>query len=234
MTADFFQNPLVGLTLTIVVYCLMEWLLRYVRIPVLNPLILTVVFIIILLKVTGVSYDDYNKGADFLTMMITPATVALALPLYQNLDTLKKNSLPVLVATVVGIVTNVVLSIGIGRFFSLKQNMILSLLPKSVTTAISLDLSKQMGGISAVTLAIVVSTGILGALIGSHVFKLFRIKSPVARGIALGSTSHAIGTGRAIELGEVEGILSGLCICVNGIATVVLMPFLYNMINGLF
>lgn len=234
MTSDFVQNPLFGLALTVAAYCGMERALRKVRIPFINPLIMSIVLIIIFLKVTGISYDDYNVGANFMTMMITPATVALALPLYRNLDKLKENIVPVLVATVVGVISNCFLSIMLGHFFSLKKDVVLSLLPKSVTTAISLDLSNQLGGISAITLAIVVSTGILGALIGSHVFKLFRIKSPVARGVALGSTSHAIGTGRAIELGEVEGILSGLCICVNGIVTVLLLPTLYEVISRMF
>ncbi|MGX7131444.1 LrgB family protein [Enterococcus songbeiensis] len=233
MTSELVQSPLFGLALTVATFCLMERLLRNVRIPFVNPLIVTIVLIILFLKLTGVSYDDYNIGANFLTMMITPATVALALPLYRNLDKLKENILPVLAATVVGIVTNCTLSILIGHLFSLKDSMILSLLPKSVTTAISLDISKQMGGLSAVTLAIVVSTGILGALIGSQVFKIFKINSPVARGIALGSTSHAIGTGRAIELGEVEGILSGLCICVNGIVTVLLLPVFYRFVEAM-
>ena len=166
-------------------------------------------------------------------MMITPATVALALPLYQNFDKLKKYFLPVILGTLVGVVLNCLLSVGIGRLFSLKQGIVVSLLPKSVTTAISVDLSSQMGGISPVTLAIVVSTGIFGALVGTKVFQIFNIQSPVAKGIALGSTSHAIGTGRAIEIGELEGILAGLCICVNGLVTVALLPILFRLFEGL-
>lgn len=231
MISALASNPLFGISLTLILYVALEKILLHWRIPLLNPLIATIIVIIILLKLTGISYADYNVGASFFTMLITPATVALALPLYQNFDKLKKYFLPVIVATLVGVVANVGLSVVIGKIFGLQQGMVISLLPKSVTTAISIDLSNQMGGISAVTLAIVVSTGIFGALIGSHIFKIFKIKSPVAQGIALGSTSHAIGTGRAIQIGELEGILSGLCICVNGIVTVLLLPLLYQFLN---
>lgn len=169
-----------------------------------------------------------------MTMLITPATVALALPLYKSFHLLKENFFPVMAAILAGIVANCFVTLGISYFFSLNKGIVISLLPKSVTTAISVDLSQSMGGINAVTLAIVVSTGIFGSLIASHVFKLLRIKSPVARGVALGSTSHAIGTARAIELGEVEGIISGLAICVNGMMTVFLLPLLFQPFAHLF
>ncbi|WP_410470514.1 LrgB family protein [Enterococcus sp.] len=227
------SNPLFGLALTLLIYVAMEKLLNKVSIPFINPLIASVVIIIVLLKISGISYKAYNMGGSLFTMMITPATVALALPLYQNFDKLKKYFLPVILGTLVGVVLNCLISVEIGHLFSLKQGIIVSLLPKSVTTAISVDLSSQMGGISPVTLAIVVSTGIFGALVGTKVFQLFKIKSPIAQGIALGSTSHAIGTGRAIEIGELEGILAGLCICVNGITTVALLPLLFRLFEGL-
>ena len=202
MISALANNPLFGLALTLLIYILMEKLLSKVNIPFINPLIASVVLIIVLLKLSGISYKAYNMGGNLFTMMITPATVALALPLYQNFDKLKKYFLPVILGTLVGVVLNCLLSVGIGRLFSLKQGIIVSLLPKSVTTAISVDLSSQMGGISPVTLAI-------------------------------GSTSHAIGTGRAIEIGELEGILAGLCICVNGLVTVALLPLLFRLFEGL-
>ena len=194
MISALANNPLFGLALTLLIYILMEKLLSKVNIPFINPLIASVVLIIVLLKLSGISYKAYNMGGNLFTMMITPATVALALPLYQNFDKLKKYFLPVILGTLVGVVLNCLLSVGIGRLFSLKQGIIVSLLPKSVTTA---------------------------------------IQSPVAKGIALGSTSHAIGTGRAIEIGELEGILAGLCICVNGLVTVALLPLLFRLFEGL-
>ena len=195
MISALANNPLFGLALTLLIYILMEKLLSKVNIPFINPLIASVVLIIVLLKLSGISYKAYNMGGNLFTMMITPATVALALPLYQNFDKLKKYFLPVILGTLVGVVLNCLLSVGIGRLFSLKQGIIVSLLPKSVTTAISVDLSSQMGGISPVTLA--------------------------------------IGTGRAIEIGELEGILAGLCICVNGLVTVALLPLLFRLFEGL-
>lgn len=231
---EFFSNPLFGLTLTLGTYVVSDKFLRRVKLPIINPLVLSIVVIIFFLHFTGISYDSYNVGGEFMTMLITPATVALALPLYKSFHLLKENFFPVMAAILAGIVANCFVTLGISYFFSLNKGIVISLLPKSVTTAISVDLSQSMGGINAVTLAIVVSTGIFGSLIASHVFKLLRIKSPVARGVALGSTSHAIGTARAIELGEVEGIISGLAICVNGMMTVFLLPLLFQPFAHLF
>ncbi len=159
--------------------------------------------------------------------------MALAIPLYKNFRLLKENFYPVMAAILAGIVANCLVSVGFGYFFSL-HSMVISLLPKSVTTAISVDLFHTMGGVNAVTLAIVVSTGIFGSLIATHIFRLFKIESPVAGGVALGSTSHAIGTAKAIEIGEIEGIISGLAICVNGILTVLLLPLFFQPFAGLF
>lgn len=231
---EFFRNPLFGLSLTLGVYVLSDKFLRKYKLPIINPLVLSILVIIFLLHFSGISYQDYNVGGSFLTMLITPATVALAIPLYKNFHLLKEHFFPVIIAIVAGIVANCLVSVGIGYFFALKKEMVISLLPKSVTTAISVDLSHTMGGVNAVTLAIVVSTGIFGSLIASHVFRLFKMNSPIARGVALGSTSHAIGTAKAIELGEIEGIISGLAICVNGILTVVLLPWLFQPFAGLF
>lgn len=226
--SEFLKNPLFGLSLTLGVYVLSDKFLRKYKLPIINPLVLSIVVIIFFLHFTGISYEDYNVGGNFLTMLITPATVALAIPLYKNLHLLKENFFPVISAILAGIVANCLVSVGIGSLFLLKKEMVISLLPKSVTTAISVDLSHTMGGVNAVTLAIVVSTGIFGSLIATHIFRLFKIKSPVARGVALGSTSHAIGTAKAIEIGEVEGIISGLAICVNGMLTVFLLPLIFQ------
>ncbi len=231
---EFFRNPLFGLSVTLGVYVLSDKFLRKYKLPVINPLVLSILVIILFLHFSGIDYQDYNVGGNFLTMLITPATVALAIPLYKNFHLLKENVFPVLAAILAGIVANCFVSVAIGYFFSLKKDMVISLLPKSVTTAISVDLSHTMGGVNAVTLAIVVSTGIFGALIATHIFRIFHIKSPIARGVALGSTSHAIGTAKAIEMGEIEGIVSGLAICVNGILTVFILPLLFQPFAGLF
>lgn len=231
---EFFRNPLFGLSVTLGVYVLSDKFLRKYKLPIINPLVLSILVIILFLHFSGIDYQDYNVGGSFLTMLITPATVALAIPLYKNFHLLKENVFSVLAAIIAGIVANCLVSVGIGYFFSLKKDMVISLLPKSVTTAISVDLSHSMGGVNAVTLAIVVSTGIFGSLIATHIFRIFNIKSPVARGVALGSTSHAIGTAKAIELGKIEGIVSGLAICVNGILTVSILPLLFQPFAGLF
>ncbi len=231
---EFIRNPLFGLSLTLGVYVLSDKFLRKYKLPIINPLVLSILVIILFLHFSGISYQDYNVGGNFLTMMITPATVVLAIPLYKNFHLLKENFFPVIAAILAGIVANCLVSVGIGYLFTLKKAMVISLLPKSVTTAISVDLSHTMGGINAVTLAIVVSTGIFGSLIATHIFRLFKISSPIAKGVALGSTSHAIGTAKAIELGEIEGIISGLAIGVNGMLTVFLLPLLFQFFTNLF
>ncbi|MGM9903555.1 LrgB family protein [Enterococcus sp. 10A9_DIV0425] len=231
---ELFSHPLFGLSLTIGVYVLFDKLIRKHPIPLLNPLVLSIIVIILFLHFTGISYQDYNVGGNLLTLLITPATVALALPLYKNFHLLKKHVYPIICGIIAGIMANCFVSVSIGYFFALNKEIVISLLPKSVTTAISVDLSHSMGGINAVTLAIVVSTGIFGSLIATHIFKVFRIKSPIAKGVALGSTSHAIGTAKAIEIGEIEGVISGLAICVNGLLTVFLLPLLFQFFANLF
>jgi predicted murein hydrolase (TIGR00659 family) len=233
MINELAKNPMFGLMITVIVYVIMIEFLKRVRIPVINPFILTIIFLIAFLKFTGIHYDSYNVGGNFMTMMITPATVALAVPLYKNFPLLRKNWIPVIGGILGGVIANFIVTLVIAKIFNLNKVLIMSLLPKSVTTAIAIGVSDQMGGLSAVTVAIVVITGIFGSLIGTHIFKLVHIKNPVAKGLALGAASHAIGTSRAIEMGEVEGSMAGIAICVNGIATVALLPIMFNLFTAI-
>lgn len=232
--SEWISQPLFGLCLSIGVYLLADQWIRRFRVPIVNPLVVAIILIILFLRVTGISYRAYNVGGSFLTLLITPATVALAIPLYQQFHVLKQHFYPIVAGILAGIVVNALLSVGIGYLFSLQTPVIASLLPKSVTTAIAVDLGESLGGINAITLAIVVSTGIIGSLVSKHVFRFFRINDPIAKGVALGSTSHAIGTAKAIEIGEIEGIISGLAICVNGLLTVALLPLLFRFCTHLF
>lgn len=230
---ELFQNPLFGLTTTLLIYLFYDKFLIKLKIPIINPLIATIATIILLLEITGISYTDYNKGGQILSMLITPATVALAYPLYKNMALLKNYSFTILFAISIGAIANVTATCIAVTVFHLKKAFLFSLLPKSVTTAISLDLSNQLGGLTPVTLAIVVITGIFGALTSTTLFRWTKINHPVAKGLALGSTSHAIGTGRAIQMGKVEGIISGLAISINGIVTVLLLPWLFPLFEKL-
>lgn len=192
---------------------------RY-KLAVFNPLLVSTIFVIVLLKLLGIDYDIYNESAKYLSYFLTPATVCLAIPLYGQMKLLKEN----LKAILLGVLSGVIASCGsiflLALLFGLTHGQYVTLLPKSITTAIGMGVSEELGGIVTITVASIVVTGIFGNVAAGAVCRMFKIRHPVAKGIAIGSASHAIGTARAIEMGEVEGAMSGLAIAVAGLMTV--------------
>lgn len=187
----------------------------------LNPLLIAVIFTILFLGVFQMDYDTYYEGAKYISYLLTPATVCLAIPLYEQFEILKKNWMAVLGGVLSGVITSMV-SIGLmAILFKFTWAEFVTFLPKSITTAIGMSLSEELGGYVSVTVASIVITGILGNVFAELVLKVFRIEEPVAKGIAIGTASHAIGTTKAMEMGEIEGALSSLSIVVAGILTVV-------------
>lgn len=186
-----------------------------------NPLLVAIVVVILLLVGTGVDYESYNEGAKYLSYLLTPATVCLAIPLYQQLAMLKRNYKAILGGILAGVLTSILSVLGFCVLFNFDHQMYVTLLPKSITTAIGMGVSEELGGIVTVTVAVIIITGVFGNIIGEFVFKVFRIKEAVAKGVALGTSAHAIGTARAMEIGEVEGAMSSLAIAVAGLITVV-------------
>ena len=197
------------------------FLRKKLKIGIFNPLLVSIVFVIVVLKVTGIDYDTYDKGANVLSYLLTPSTVCLAIPLYQQMNLLKKN----LKAIIAGITTGVFVSLaGVWVFsmlFHLKKQFYVTLLPKSITTAIGMGISEELGGIVTITVAVIIITGVLGNMIAEVVYKIAKIEEPIARGLGLGTSAHAIGTAKAMELGPVEGAMSSLAIAVAGLLTVV-------------
>lgn len=191
--------------------------------PVFNPLLIAIIFIVAVLLLLGIDYDSYNEGAKYISYLLTPATVCLAVPLYEQLTLLKKNWR----AIIAGIASGVIASLGsvflLALVFGLTHEEYVTLLPKSITTAIGMELSREMGGIVTISVAVIVVTGIFGNVMAESVCKLFRIKEPVAKGIAIGTASHAVGTAKAMEMGHEEGAMSSLAIAVAGILTAVLI-----------
>lgn len=189
--------------------------------PVFNPLLIAIIFVIAALLLLGIDYDSYNEGAKYISYLLTPATVCLAVPLYEQLTLLKRNWR----AIIIGIASGVIASLGsvflLALAFGLTHEEYITLLPKSITTAIGMELSREMGGIVTISVAVIVVTGIFGNVMAEIVCKLFRIKEPVARGIAIGTASHAVGTAKAMEMGREEGAMSSLAIAVAGILTAV-------------
>ncbi len=191
------------------------------RLAILNPLLIAVICVIGVNAVMKVDYQTYNAGGQYLSYLLTPATVCLAVPLYEQLALLKKHLTAVICGIVAGVLASMVGVLICALVFGLEHELYVTLLPKSITTAIGMGVSEELGGIVTITVATIIVTGILGSVIADGVFALFRIEEPVARGLALGNASHAIGTAKAMEMGQVEGAMSGLAVAVAGLLTVV-------------
>lgn len=183
------------------------------------------------LSITGIDYEYYKKGGDFIAFFIGPATVAMVLDLYANLDTLKKNILPILVEVGFGTIFSFVLAIFLSKIFQIDKNLVASLIPQSITTAIAISLSGEYQGIIGLTAIVVVIRGVSGAVFAPIVMKIFRIKDPVAQGVAIGTSSHAVGTSQARLMGEIQGAMSGLSIAIAGITAVIIMPLAMKLVE---
>lgn len=194
------------------------------KLSILNPLLVSIILVIAFLKAFNIDYDSYNQGGRYISFFLTPATVCLAIPLYQQLDLLKKNFKAIMLGILTGVLTSLVGILVLSMMFKLSHEMFVTLLPKSITTAIGIAVSDELGGIKTITVAAIVLTGISGNVIGEGVCRLFKIKNPISVGLSLGTASHAIGTTKALELGEVQGAMSSLSIAISGLITVVLAP----------
>lgn len=196
----------------------------------LNPLLVAIILLIVLLKVTDIPYAEYNKGAGYISYFLTPATVCLAIPLYKQLELLKKNLTAVILGITSGVLGSAASIFLMSLLFKLDHVYYVSLLPKSITTAIGMGVSEEAGGIVTITIVSIILTGILGNMIAELWFRVIGLKEPIAKGLALGTAAHAIGTAKALELGEVEGAMSSLSIAVAGLMTVVVVPLVSGLI----
>lgn len=210
-----------GVMISILAYELGMLLKKKLKCAVCNPLLIAVAAVMAVLAIFRVDYEQYKEGADLLSYLLTPATVCLAIPLYEQISLLKDNAKAILAGIVSGVLTSLVSILLLALLFGFSHEEYVTLLPKSITTAIGMGVSEELGGIVTITVAVIIVTGILGNVIGEFVCRLFRIEEPIAKGIALGSASHAIGTSRAMEMGEIEGVMSSLSIAVAGLLTVV-------------
>ena len=224
--SEIYASPLFGIVLCIFSFEIGLWINRKTHSPLANPLLIAVVICIAALQIFSIPLESFQQGGDIITMFLAPATAALSLSIYNQLDTLKKNLLPILAGTLTGSITSIGSVIGLCKLFGLDEELTASLIPKSVTTPIAMEVSRQHGGIVSITVAAVIVTGIFGAILAPVLIKLFRVKNPVEAGIAIGTCSHALGTSKALEIGETEGAMSGIAIGVAGIITVVLTMFL--------
>ncbi len=220
---EFFQSSMfAGVALSLISYLIGMLLKKKFKLGIFNPLLIAIVVSIIVLLIGKVDYKVYNQGAKYLSWLLTPATVCLAIPLYEQWSLLKKNFKAVLLGLIAGVVTSLGTVYVLSLIMGLSHKDYVTLLPKSITTAIGMGVSEELGGYVTITVAVIVVTGVLGNMAGTLVCKIFRITEPISKGLAFGSASHAIGTAKAIEIGEVEGAMSSLAIAVSGILTVVL------------
>lgn len=213
------ESPFFGITLTVIVYWLGVKIQKKSGLVICNNMIVSVAILVAILVVFHIPYSSYYEGGSIINMMLGPATTCMAVTIYAKIDLLKKNWLPVLAGCLAGAVTTIVSVLIMSRLFGLDRAMTASLLPKSVTTPIATAVSESHGGIVSITVAAVIFTGILGNLAAPFLIKLFRVKDPLAAGLGIGACSHAMGTAKALELGETEGAMSGLAIGVCGIIT---------------
>ena len=210
-----------GAVLSIGAFLLGRSLQKRFRHPLCNPLLIAIVLVILFLLVFPVDYEDYQSSAKYLSFLLTPATVCLAIPLYEQFELLKKNVKAVLAGIASGVLSSLCCVLVLALLFHLDHASYVTFLPKSITTAIGMGVSEELGGYVSITVAVIIISGILGNIFAESACKLFRITEPIARGVAIGSASHAIGTARAMELGEIEGAMSSLSIVVSGLLTVV-------------
>lgn len=211
-----------GALLTIGSYLTGLWIKKKFKKAFLNPLLISILLTVGLLLLLRVDYPTYEAGAKYVSYLLTPATVCLAVPLYEQFQLLKKNAKAVLLGIFSGVLTSLGSIFLLSRLFRLDHATYVTLLPKSITTAIGMGVSEELGGYVTITVAVIVITGVLGNMFGEVICKVFRITEPISKGLAFGASSHAIGTAKAIEIGEIEGAMSSLAIAVSGILTVVL------------
>lgn len=223
---DFTSSAYFGIALTLICFTFASMIYSKFKSPFLTPVVTALIFIIAILKIFKIPAENYSVGGNMISVMLTPATAVLAVSIYKQLDILKKNLLPVLVGVFVGSLTSVFSVLILCKLFGLENGLTAAMLPKSVTTPIAIELSEQHGGIVSVTVACVMITGIFGAIFSPILIKLFNIKDSVAAGIAIGTSSHALGTSKAIEIGELEGAMSGVSIGVAGLITSLILIFI--------
>lgn len=226
-------SPLLGLTVTLVAYQAGYWLYRKSgHNPLVNPVLIAVVALVALLTLTGVDYPTYFEGAQFVHFLLGPATVALAIPLFQQLRQLRKSMLAITVSVVVGSLTAAGSAVGIAWLLGASRETMLSLAPKSVTTPIAMGIAEKIGGLPPLTAVLVILTGMTGAMLTTHTLNFLGIKDWRARGLAIGVASHGIGTARAILVHPLAGAFAGLAMGLNGVATALLLPMLAAWFGG--
>lgn len=213
-----------GLALTIAFFWIGHWINKKTKISFLNPILIAAALIIALLVFLDIDYEVYESSASIISKLLTPATICYAIPLYRQIKILKERLAAIMISVACGSAASVLCVFGFSKLLSFPPEVYRAILPKSVTTAIGMGLSEEMGGLVPITIAAIMITGLFGGAAATGICRLFHITDPVAVGLGIGTSSHAVGTSKAIEIGEIEGAMSGLAIVVAGLMTVILAP----------
>lgn len=228
------NNLLFGIILSLIAFEIGLYIYKKTKIPVFNPLLIAIGIVIAFLLAFKIDFETYNSGAKFINMFLGPSTVILAVPLYKQIELLKKHAASILIGILFGSIVGMFSIVVLSHYIGLNGPLIKSLLPKSVTTPIGIELSNQLEGIVPITVLAIIISGIIGAVLGPAICKLFRIKDSVAIGVSIGTASHAVGTTKALEMGETEGAMSGLSIGIAGLITVFIAPIIYSISHYLY
>lgn len=223
---EVLNTPFFGIVLTIVAYEIGVFFSCRFKLAICNPMLVAATLLIGFLLLTGIQIETYNIGGDYISLFLGPTTAVLAVPLYKQLNALKSNFIPILFGIFVGSLTSFVLVLLCAKFLGMDDILKYSLLPKSITIPMGIELSREIGGVPAISIAAIVISGISGGVAAPIICKICKIKHPVAQGVAIGTASHAVGTAKAVEMGEVQGAMSSLAIGVTGVVTTILTPLL--------
>ena len=228
---SYLENEFFLLALTFGTFFFAKLLQKKTGILLLNPILLTIALLIIFLKATNISYETYNQGGHLIEFWLKPAVVALGVPLYLQLEAIKKQLLPILISQLIGCIVGIVSVVLIAKAMGASQEVILSLAPKSVTTPIAMEVTKTIGGIPSLTAAVVVCVGLLGAVLGFKTLQIMKVNSPIAQGLSLGTASHAVGTSAAMDISGKYGAYASLGLTLNGILTALLTPTILSILG---
>ena len=226
MREAVFSSPFFGITLSLAAYCIGVMICRRTSLAICNPLLISYLIIIPTLLLAGIPLEWYENGGDLIDMFLSPATAVLALTIYRQRELVRRHLLAIAAGTLAGCITSITTVYAMCRLLSLDEIFTASLLPKSITTPMAIAVSQSLGGIGSLTVLAVIFTGILGSILAPLLTKVFRIRDEVVQGIAIGASSHAVGTGKAIEMGEIQGAMSSISLVTSGILTVLVsIPF---------
>lgn len=228
---EFLQSELFIVAFTFLAFFLAQKIQKKVGSIILNPILLAILFIILFLTVFRIDYSYYHRGSQLINFFLKVAVVALGVPLYEQLEKIKKQAVHILVSQLVGCVAGVVSVVLIAKAMGASKEVIFSLAPKSVTTPIAIEISRTIGGIPALTASVVVVVGIFGAIFGYQIMRLVRVKNPMSQGLSMGTAAHAVGTSKSMEISPAYGAMSSLGLIINGIFTAILAPYILEFLG---